>query len=39
MGVSGLSPRPGKKSLNTRVPHLPDAAEGISSTSGYRPPI
>jgi DNA-binding IclR family transcriptional regulator len=39
VGVGGPSQRLTKKALRACVPHLLNAAEGISSTLGYRPPM
>lgn len=39
VGVGGPVQRLSKKALRACVPHLLNAADGISSTLGYRPPI
>ncbi|MBP0592161.1 IclR family transcriptional regulator [Paraburkholderia sp. LEh10] len=39
VGIGGPSQRLSKKTLRACVPHLLNAAEGISSTLGYRPPM
>jgi DNA-binding IclR family transcriptional regulator len=39
VGIGGPSQRLTKKAMRACVPHLLNAAEGISSTLGYRPPM